>query len=96
MAPSMPVGAFGGIALASERSGNGEIYTMNADGTGLTQRTDDPADDGAPSWSPDGTRVAFHSARDGNYEIYVMNADGSDLTRITDDSADDRCTGLVA
>ena len=30
----------------------------------------------APSWSPDGTKIAFASRRDGQAEIYVMNADG--------------------
>ena len=36
-----------------------------------------------PSWSPDGTRIAFTSDRDGNDEIYIMNADGANQTRIT-------------
>jgi Tol biopolymer transport system component len=36
-----------------------------------------------PTWSPDGTKIAFMSARDGNPEIYVMNADGSAQTRLT-------------
>jgi TolB protein len=36
-----------------------------------------------PSWSPDGTKLAFTSYRDGNAEIYVMNKDGSGLRRMT-------------
>lgn len=40
-----------------------------------------------PSWSPDGSKIAFSSDRDGNYEIYVMNAhDGSNVIRLTDKS----------
>ena len=37
----------------------------------------------SPSWSPDGSRIAFASERDGSFEIYVMNADGGGQTRLT-------------
>jgi TolB protein len=37
-----------------------------------------------PTWSPDGTRIAFSSSRDGNYDIYVMNANGGDVKQMTD------------
>ena len=36
----------------------------------------------APSWSPDGTRIAFGSDRDGRYGIYVMHSDGTHSRRI--------------
>ena len=62
---------------------------MNADGSGAARLTDDPADDLLPSWSPDGSRVAFVSVRDGNLDIYAMNADGSGAARLTDNPADD-------
>jgi formylglycine-generating enzyme required for sulfatase activity len=74
----------GRIAFVSDRDGNREIYVMNADGSGQTRLTDNPALDWTPAWSPDGTRIAFMSDRDGNPEIYVMNADGSGQTRLTD------------
>ncbi len=77
------------IAFSSNRDGNPEIYVMNADGSGLTRLTDNPASDWAPAWSPDGERIAFQSERDGNPEIYVMNADGSGPTRLTDNPAED-------
>jgi Tol biopolymer transport system component len=60
---------------------------MNADGSGQINLTNNPADDGVPSWSPDGRRIAFVSNRDGNLEIYVMNADGSGVTRLTNNPA---------
>lgn len=31
-----------------------------------------------PTWSPDGTRLAFMSARSGRSQIFTMNADGTD------------------
>ena len=42
----------GGEALA-------DLWAAEVDGTGLVQLTDDPGYEGAPSWSPDGSRVAF-------------------------------------
>ena len=42
----------------------------------------------SPTWSPDGTQVAFHSNQDreregADYDLYVINADGTGLQRIT-------------
>jgi len=79
----------GKIAFTSDRDGNTEIYTMDADGGGQTRLTENPAEDYSPGWSPDGTRLVFVSARDGNPEIYVMQADGSGQTRLTNNTADD-------
>jgi len=73
----------GRIAFASYRGGSHGIYVMNADGTGVTRLTSGFGDLG-PSWSPDGSKIAFSSGRDGGGdEIYVMNADGTGQTRLT-------------
>ncbi len=82
-------GENGLIAFQSDRDGDWEIYTADADGSGQTALTDNGARDIVPTWSPDGTRIAFASDRDGNYEVYVMNADGSGQTRLTDNIASD-------
>ena len=91
--PEPAEGAFPGvngkIAFVTDRDGNFEIYVMNADGSGQTRLTNDPASDLGPAWSPDGTQIAFASDRDGNSEIYVMNADGSGQKRLPGDSAFD-------
>lgn len=70
------------IAFASRSGATSDIYVMQADGSGRTRLTDDPADDTQPDWSPDGTRIAFVSSREGTEQVYVMNADGSGQTRI--------------
>ena len=77
------------VAFTSTRDGDAEIYTVKTNGAQLTRLTTNPAWDGGPAWSPDGTKLAFHSGRDGNSEIYVMNADGSALTRLTTDPTAD-------
>jgi dipeptidyl aminopeptidase/acylaminoacyl peptidase len=87
---SPSIGAVEQIAFASDRDGNREIYVMSADGTGLERVTNDPAEDGQPAWSPDGTEIAFSSNRDGNFEIYVMSADGTGERRLTNGSESDQ------
>jgi Tol biopolymer transport system component len=77
------------IAFTSERDGNFDIFTMNADGSDLQQLTNDPAYDAWPTWSPDGSQIAFMSDRSGNPDIYVIDADGSNIRQLTDDPAND-------
>jgi TolB protein len=62
---------------------------MDPDGGGIVRLTDDPAEDTDPTWSPDGTRIAFVSTRDGNKEIYVVSASGGGATRLTNNAFED-------
>ncbi len=77
-------GANGKIIFRSNRDINTEIYSMNADGSGQINLTNNVANEFDGAYSPDGNKILFRSTRDaGNQEIYVMNADGSGQTRIT-------------
>jgi YVTN family beta-propeller protein len=77
------------IAFESRRTGNWEIFLMNADGTNQVRLTHTNADNRAPFWASDGKRIAFVSNRDGNKEIYVMNADGSSPVNLSRSRGDD-------
>jgi Tol biopolymer transport system component len=71
------------IVFQSNRINNrNEIYSMNPDGTGITQLTNIAGNNRSPSYSPDGSKIAFISGRprpnnQGSVDLYVMNADGS-------------------
>ncbi|HEY4491460.1 MAG TPA: hypothetical protein VI958_05635, partial [Acidobacteriota bacterium] len=77
------------ILFQSNRTGNWEISLINLDGTGLTQLTNDPADDVTALFSPDGRKIVFASDRSGNEELYVMNADGNNPENISRDPSSD-------
>ena len=65
--------------------GQFDIFVMNRDGSDLENLTRRPDFDGFPSWSPDGTKIAFHSFRIGFHDNYivVVSANGSSMTRLS-------------
>jgi Tol biopolymer transport system component len=52
-----------------------DIYTMRPNGTDVIRLTDIASGGFGPSWSPDGSRIAFSG-------VYIMNADGSSLEQL--------------
>lgn len=87
--PSTLENVGGKIVFVSEREGNPQIYTMNADGTNQIRITTNKFYEIMPVFSPDGSKIAFVSDRDGNPEIYVMNVDGSNSLRLTNEPSYD-------
>ena len=59
-----------------------DIYSANADGSGLKPLTRTTGYDAEATIAPDGL-IVFTSVRDGDMEIYSMKADGSDVKRLT-------------
>jgi len=92
-------GQNGKIAFTSDRDLGGvgrQIFVMSPNGSGITQLTSSVGDKSHPSWSPDGTKIAFANRDPSDFdpdcddffvmcngEIYVMNADGTGVTRMT-------------
>ena len=70
-------------------AGNGDIFTVNVDGTGLTDVTNSPGSEIFLGWSPDGTRILFVGTKTGHKEIYVMNADGTGVVNVSNDATAD-------
>ena len=68
----------------------GEIYVMNADGSGQTRISNDDYEDLDGAWSPDGSKIAYArwdtdvSDERNHMQIFVMNPDGSGQTPLTD------------
>jgi Tol biopolymer transport system component len=82
------------VAFEGDVDGNTDIWVVNIDGTGLLRLTDDPATDQSPTWSPDGTTIAYDNAgarerlADPQFsktaEIFTVPADGGPTTRLTE------------
>ncbi|MEQ8171333.1 MAG: hypothetical protein ABRQ38_20750 [Candidatus Eremiobacterota bacterium] len=64
---------------------NTEIYSMYANGTGVTRLTYNKYADIAPSFSPKGDKIAFCSDRKEKllFGLFIMNPDGTDQKIIT-------------
>jgi TolB protein len=66
---------------------SGELYVVRVDGSGLRRLTSSKADDEHPSWSPDGSRIAFASGFDVRSQghapwLMLIRASGGKALRI--------------
>ena len=59
------------IAFVLKKNQSSDIYSINFDGSELTQITNFATTTLSPRWSPDGQSIAFMSHRDGNPDLYV-------------------------
>jgi dipeptidyl aminopeptidase/acylaminoacyl peptidase len=81
------------IAVSYWQHDHWEVHVLNADGSGRVRLTATPLrviveqrlsgeeehswNNVAPTWSPDGSQLAFLTDRTGRWEIWAMNADGT-------------------
>jgi serine/threonine protein kinase len=76
----------GRLAFTSVRDNRPQIYVMNIDGSGVTNLTDDLAQNRQPVWSPNGSQMLLVSTRGGAEEIFIMPAEGGDIRRYSSGS----------
>lgn len=79
-----PNGMF--VAYSSNESGSYSIWTMAADGRKQTRVTSMPGDQLMPSWSPDGTRIAFLWKHDAFSDLCVTTLKEDDQECLTSEA----------
>jgi TolB protein len=70
----------------SGRSGLPQVYHMNLEGTNVQRLSAGTGEATNPSWSPDGSHIAFAWTRGfepGNYNIFVMDVASQQVTQLT-------------
>lgn len=80
------------IAYVSEETGNGDIYVLNLDGSSKIRLTVNTGDfDKHPTWSPDGTKIAFWSDMGfaDNQQIFVVDLNTGVVTSLSDNPFND-------
>ena len=72
------------MTFVSDRSGAGEVWVANADGSNPRQLTHLGAHLASyPKWSPDGTKIAFHARVPDVAEVYVVDVNQGVPRQIT-------------
>jgi TolB protein len=72
------------VAFVSDGAANDDIYTLDLATGAVAPLTTNPSQDLSPSWSPDGSRLAYASSTlEGHLQIAVMKADGTGSKAIT-------------
>jgi Tol biopolymer transport system component/DNA-binding winged helix-turn-helix (wHTH) protein len=77
------------VVFSSDRTGAGEIWKANSDGSNPMQLTFLSGYSGNPRWSGSGREIVFSAAPQGNADLFVISADGGPPRQITTDSSNE-------
>lgn len=67
-----------------------DLWLIPSSGGEAVRLTDDPGIDWDPTWSPDGSKLAFVSHRGGDYDIWVMPVTGGQAVPLTTENSSDQ------
>ncbi len=70
------------LGAPNESETGWDLATVSVDGTGFQSLVTEPGDQTAPTWSFDGSRIAYLQPGDGGHEIWTIAPDGTDKTLI--------------
>jgi TolB protein len=79
-------GQNGRIAFQSTEGGPSHLAVVNSDGAGLRPLPFAPAQAAEPSWSPDGTQIAFAAGTASQLHLWIMNFFTGVATPLTQDN----------
>jgi TolB protein len=71
------------LAVVLSKEGGSQIFTVNADGSGVQRLTTSAGINTEPFYSPDGQAIYFTSDRGGSPQIYRTGVAGGDAQRVT-------------
>ncbi len=71
------------LAVVLTKDGGSQLFTVNADGSGVSRLTSSGSIDTEPQYSPDGQHIYFTSDRGGSPQIYRVSAGGGAPQRVT-------------
>jgi Tol biopolymer transport system component len=72
------------LVFMTNRDGNFEIYTMDANGGDWRRITNTPGADYGPEWSPDGRHIAYsEDVGGGTQQVFVVDPDGANRVQLT-------------
>jgi TolB protein len=73
------------VLYESGPGGNEKLYLMDEDGSNKDRVSDNGMRMRTPTYSPDGSEIAFMGYEGNNHFIYLMDSDGENIKRLTGD-----------